>query len=343
VTDRKHFGSDNHAGTHPRVLAALADANAGDTDSYGADPWTARLQERFAEVFGPDAHGFPVFNGTAANVLSLAALLRPYEAVICAETAHINVDECAAPERFTSSKLLPVPTPDGKLTPELIATRMDGIGDQHHVQPRVISLAQVTELGTCYRPEEVAAIVAYAREHDLLVHMDGARIANALAHLGCPPRELTDGVDMLSFGATKNGAMNADAVVVLRPGLAGTFPFIRKQGMQLASKMRFMSAQLLALFDDDLWLANARHANAMARRLADGLAAMPSVRLAHPVESNGVFAAVAPEHAEKLHENWSFHDWSTTASETVVRWMTAFDTSEADVDAFLADIRSVCG
>lgn len=343
MTDRKHFGSDNHAGTHPRVLAALADANAGDTDSYGADVWTTRLQERFVEVFGPDAHGFPVFNGTAANVLSLAALLRPYEAVICAATAHIVVDECGAPERFTSSQLLPVPTPDGKLTPELIATRMNGRGDQHHVQPRVVSLAQVTELGTCYRPEEVAAIVAYAREHDLLVHMDGARIANAVAHLGCDPRDLTDGVDMLSFGATKDGAMNADAVVVLRPGLADTFPYIRKQGMQLASKMRFMSAQLLAMFDDDLWLTNARHANAMAQRLAAGLEKIPSVRLAQPVESNGVFAAVAAEHAEKLHERWSFHDWSTDGGETVVRWMTAFDTSESDVDAFLDDIRTVCG
>ncbi|MBO0690247.1 MAG: threonine aldolase, partial [Candidatus Dormibacteraeota bacterium] len=228
MTDRKHFGSDNHAGTHPRVLTALADANTGDADSYGADLWTTRLQERVVAVFGPGARGFPVFNGTAANVLSLAALLRPYEAVICAGTAHIHVDECGAPERFTSSKLLPVPTPDGKLTPELIATRMDGVGDQHHVQPRAISLAQVTELGTCYRPDELAAIVGYAREHDLLVHMDGARLANAVAHLGCSAREITEGVDVLSFGATKNGAMNADAVVVLRPELADTFPYVRK-------------------------------------------------------------------------------------------------------------------
>lgn len=343
MTDRKHFGSDNHAGTHPRVLAALADANSGDADSYGADVWTTRLQERFVDVFGAGAHGFPVFNGTAANVLSLAALLRPYEAVICADTAHIHVDECGAPERFTASKLLPVPTPDGKLTPELIATRMDGIGDQHHVQPRAISLAQVTELGTCYRPEELAAIVSYAREHNLLVHMDGARLANALAHLGCSAREITEGVDVLSFGATKNGAMNADAVVVLRPELADTFLYVRKSGMQLASKMRFMSAQLLAMFDDDLWLANARHANAMARRLADGLAEIPSIRLAYPVESNGVFAALSSEHAEKLHQSWSFYDWATTGATTVVRWMSAFDTSESDVDAFLADIRAVCG
>lgn len=343
MTDRKHFGSDNHAGTHPRVLAALADANSGDADSYGADVWTTRLQERFVDVFGPGAHGFPVFNGTAANVLSLAALLRPYEAVICADTAHIHVDECGAPERFTSSKLLPVPTPDGKLTPELIATRMDGIGDQHHVQPRAISLAQVTELGTCYRPEELAAIIAYAREHDLLVHMDGARLANALAHLDRSAREITEGVDVLSFGATKNGAMNADAVVVLRPELADTFLYVRKSGMQLASKMRFMSAQLLAMFDDDLWLHNARHANAMARRLADGLADVPSVRLAYPVESNGVFAELSSEHAEKLHQSWSFYDWETTGTTTVVRWMSAFDTAESDVDAFLADIRTVCG
>lgn len=343
MTDRKHFGSDNHAGTHPRVLAALADANRGDADSYGADEWTTRLQARFVELFGPDAHSYPVFNGTAANVLSLAALLRPYEAAICADTAHIVVDECGAVERFTSSQLLPVPTPDGKLTPELIATRMAGRGDQHHVQPRLISFAQVTELGTCYSAEEVAAIVAYAREHDLLVHMDGARLANALAYRHCDPHEMTEGVDVLSFGATKNGAMNADAVVTLRPGLPDAFPFIRKQGMQLASKMRFMSAQLLALFEDDLWLHNARHSNAMAQRLAAGLTELPSVRLAHPVQSNGVFAVLSPEHAEKLHGRWSFHDWDADPSATVVRWMTAFDTSEADVDTFLADIRTVCG
>lgn len=341
MTHRKHFGSDNHAGTHPRVLAAITEANAGDANSYGADEWTERLQERFTAVFGEHAHGFPVFNGTAANVLSLAALLRPYEAVICAETAHIVVDECGAPERFTASKLLPVPTPDGKLAPELIATRMAGVGDQHHVQPRVISLAQVTELGTCYRPEEVAAIVAFAREHDLLVHMDGARIANAIAHLGCDPRELTDGVDVLSFGATKNGGMNADAVVLLRPETAEAFPFIRKQGMQLSSKMRFMSAQILALFEDDLWLENARHSNAMARRLASGLDDIPSVGLYQPVESNAVFASLPPEHIDKLRDRWSFYVWDQEAS--VVRWMTAFDTSEEDVDGFLADIRAVCG
>lgn len=341
MNDRKHFGSDNHAGAHPHVLAALADANTGDANSYGDDPWTNQLQDRFAQTFGTHARGYPVFNGSAANVLSLASLLHPYEAVICADTAHIVVDECGAPERFTSSQLLPVPTPDGKLTPELVASRMSGRGDQHHVQPRVISLAQVSELGTCYRPDEVAALVAYAREHDLLVHMDGARLANALAHLGCTPSELIDGVDVLSFGATKNGGMNADAVVLLRPDLERDFPFVRKQGMQLASKMRFMSAQLLALFEDDLWLANARHANAMAQRLAAGLADLTTVRVAYSVDSNAVFAALAPEHIEKLQSRWSFYTWDATAG--VVRWMTAFNTTEADVDAFLDDIRTVCG
>lgn len=341
MSDRKHFGSDNHAGIHPRVLAALADANAGDTDSYGADPWTERLQDRFAALFGPHARGYPVFNGTAANVLSLAALLRPYEAVICADTSHIWVDECGAPERFTSSKLLPVATPDGRLTPELVAPRVQGLGDQHHAQPRVISLAQASELGTCYRPEEIAALVAFAREHDLLVHMDGARLANAVAYLGCAPSDLTAGVDVLSFGGTKNGGMNADAVVLLRPDLERAFPFVRKQGMQLASKMRFMSAQLLALFEDDLWLANARHANAMARRLAEGLGDIDTVRVVQPVQSNAVFAALAPEHIAKLQERWSFYVWDEATS--VVRWMTAYDTSEADVDAFLEEIRTVCG
>jgi len=338
MTSRKHFASDNHAGAHPAVLAALTEANTADADSYGDDAWTARLQDHTRRLFGPDAHIFPVFNGTAANVLCLAALLRPFEAVVCTDTAHIHVDECAAPERFTGGKLLTVATPDGKLTPESIERRLDGIGDQHHVQPRVISLAQTTELGTCYRPEEIAAIVAFAARHGLRVHMDGARLANAVARIGCAPRDLTAGIDMLSFGATKNGGLAADAVVLLAPDLVDTFPFIRKQGLQLASKMRFLSAQLLALLDNDLWLDNARHANAMATRLTDGLTDIPGTRLRYPAESNAVFATLSEAHIARLAERWAFYVWDAT--EHTVRWMTAFDTTEPDVDAFLADIRA---
>lgn len=341
MQQRKSFGSDNHAGVHPDVMAAITRAGVGDQPAYGDDDVTREAEALFREHFGPDARAFVVFNGTGANVLGLSALLRPYEAVICAETAHINTDECGASERLLGVKLLGVPAPEGKLTPEAVLSRVTGVGDEHHAQARVVSISQVTELGTCYTPEEVRALADAVHERGLYLHVDGARLANAAASLGGELRDITTdaGVDVLSFGGTKNGAIGAEAVVVLQPRLAGEMLFLRKQSMQLASKMRFLSAQLSALLSDDLWRRNAEHANAMARRLADGLRDLPDVEVSYPVQANAIFATLRLEHIVKLQEQWRFHVWDETRHQ--VRWMTAFDTSPEDVDAFLADIQGV--
>ncbi len=333
---RKSFGSDNHSGAHPAVVRALAEANSGDTAPYGADRWTALAARQLCDAFGAQ-DAFFVFNGTAANVLGLSLMLRPFEAVICAESAHLNVDECGAPERVLGSKLLLVPTPDGKLTPELIAARLTGRGDEHRVQPRVVGIAQVTELGTCYTLAELRRLREFCQAEDLLIYMDGARLANAAAFLDCKLAELSADVDVLSFGGTKNGAVGTEAVIVMRPELASSAPFQRKQQMQLASKMRFLSAQFTALLEDQLWLRNALHANAMARRLEAGISEIPGVRLSYPVQSNAVFAALDPARIEELQREWNFHVWDE--DQHVVRWMTAFDTTEDDVDMFLHAMR----
>lgn len=340
MTAHTSFGSDNHAGVHPDVLDAIARANAGHQPAYGYDESTRQLDGLFRAHFGPDARGFPVWSGTGANVLGISSLLRPYEAVICAETAHINTDECGALERFHGAKLLTVPATAGKLTPDRVAARVTGVGDEHHAQPRVVSISQASELGTCYTFAEVRALAEITHEHGLYLHLDGARLANAAASLGCDLRDLTTdaGVDILSFGGTKNGAMGAEAVIALRPGLATDFRFVRKQGMQLASKMRFVSAQLIALLSEDLWRRNAEHANAMAGRLAAGLRELPGVEINGPVHANAVFATLAPERIRKLQALWSFHVWDAARHE--VRWMTSFDTAPDDVDAFLADVRA---
>jgi threonine aldolase len=334
---RKSFGSDNHAGVHPAILSALAAANAGDATAYGDDPLTERVTGRLRAEFKA-AEAFLVFGGTAANVLGLAAMLRPFEAVICAETAHLHGDECGAAERAVGSKLLAVPAPDGKLTPELIAARLAGRGNAHKPQPRAVAITQSTEVGTCYTLAELRAISAACRAEDLLLYMDGARLANAAAYLGCSLADLAAGVDVLSFGGTKNGAMGAEALIIMNPALAASVPFQRMQLMQLASKMRFLAAQFGALLDDGLWRANAGHANAMARRLADGV---PDLRLAYPVQANGVFAVLGRDQATALQRDWTFHVWAGTGpGECVVRWMTAFDTTPDDVDAFAAAIRA---
>jgi len=337
VDQRKSFGSDNHAGAHDAVVRALAQANTADVPSYGADPWTGRAAGALRAAFGARGGVYLVFTGTAANVLGLSLLLRPFEGVICAESAHINVDECGAPERILGSKLLTVPTPDGKLTPELVATRLAGRGDEHSVQPRAVTISQVTELGTCYSLEELKSLGEFCRAEGLRLYIDGARLANAAAHLGCSLADLASGADALSFGGTKNGAVGAEAVVVMAEELAADVPFLRKQQGQLASKMRYLAVQFEALLDDQLWLRNARQANAMARRLAAGVAEVPGMRLWQPVESNAVFASLDPAHIARLQQDWRFYVWDDAAH--VVRWMTAFDTTEADVDAFAADIR----
>jgi threonine aldolase len=337
---RKGFGSDNHAGAHPAILEALGEAGRGKAVAYGDDPWTARATARLADAFGA-AGAFFVFNGTAANVLGVSLMLRPYEGVICAEGAHLNVDEAGAAERIVGCKLLTVAAPAGKLTPELVATRLAGRGDEHRVQPRVVAITQATELGTCYTVDELRRLGEFCRASELFLYLDGARLANAAAFLGCPLSDLSAHADVLSFGGTKNGAMGAEALIVMNPSLTTTVPFQRKQQMQLASKMRYLAAQFNALLDDDLWLRNARQANAMARRLADGVAGAPGVRLHHPVESNGVFAVLEPELIGELMRDWDFHVWDD--GEHLVRWMTAFDTTEEDVDAFVSAIRAAAG
>jgi threonine aldolase len=335
----RSFGSDNHAGAHPAVLAAVSAANTGDAVAYGNDAISSNALERLCALSG--AHqAYLVFNGTAANILGLSLLLRPYEAVICAETSHLNVDECGAAERILGCKLLTVQTPDGKLTPELIAHRLEGRADEHRAQPRVVQLAQVTELGTCYSLEDLGRIRDFCAANGLLCYIDGARLANAAAHLKCSIAAIAAHADVLSFGGTKNGALGVEAVLIMRQEVAEGAQYQRKQLMQLASKMRFMAAQIEALLDGDLWLANARQANAMARRLADTIATIPGVRLHYPLESNGVFAELDREHAARLQEDWNFHIWSTTGDgRCVVRWMTAFNTSEPEVDAFAEAIR----
>lgn len=337
TTRRKSFGSDNHAGAHPEVVRAITDANAGDSQPYGEDEWTRRVTAELTAAFGASEALF-VFNGTAANVLGISLLLKPHEAVICAESSHLNVDECGATERVLGSKLLTVPAPDGKLTPELVISRLPGRGDVHRAQPRVVQIAQVTELGTCYSLEELRSLGEFCRAEGLYLYVDGARLANAAAYLDCDLADLAATADVLSFGGTKNGALAAEAVIVMRRELAGSSPFHRKQQMQLGSKMRFMAAQFGALMEDKLWLRAAQHANAMAARLAAGLTEVPGVSIRYPVQSNAVFAALTPARIVALQRDWTFYTWSE--NESVVRWMTAFDTSEADVDTFVEAIRA---
>ncbi|MFY9652253.1 threonine aldolase family protein [Trebonia sp.] len=336
---RKSFGSDNHSGMHPAVMRAIVEANAGDAVAYGADPWTARAVGELRRLAGGDGEVYLVLNGSGANVLGLGLLLARHEAVICAESAHINTDECGAAERILGTKLLTVPAPDGKLTPELIASRLAGRGDEHFAQPGVVAITQSTEVGTCYSLAELRKVREFCADNGLRVFMDGARLANAAAYLGCTLAELAEQADVLSFGGTKNGAMGVEAVIVMHSGDAANAPYLRKQHMQLSSKMRFLAAQFIALLDDDLWLQNARHANAMASRLAAGLADLPGVEVVYPVEADAVFARLARQHVAELQREWTFHVWDETTS--VVRWMTAFDTQERDVDDFLASIAAV--
>lgn len=342
---RPSFASDNHAGVHPAVFDAMLAANRGHAPAYGADGLTDRARDLFGRHFGDDIDVLFVFNGTGANVVGLQTMLRPFESIVCAETAHINVDECGAPERFLGSKLIDVPTTDGKLTTALIEKVAPGLGDQHHVQPRVVSITQPTELGTVYTPEEIAALAEWAHRHDMLLHVDGARLANAAVSLDCELGDLGAplGVDVMSFGATKNGAMGAEAVILFGDDdRIRRSPFVRKQSMQLASKMRFVSAQFVALLEADLWRTNAAHANEMARRLAAGVRGVAGVDIAHPVQANAVFAALPTDEAIAAQQaHYPFYVWD--AGRRQVRWMTSFDTEAADVDDFVARLADALG
>lgn len=336
----RSFASDNYAGAHPEVIAAIADANGGHQIAYGEDVYTARLQEVMREHFGPQTETFPVFNGTGANVTALTSVLPRWGAVIATSTAHIHTDENAAPERVSGLKLLTIPTPDGKLTPELIGTEAWGWGDEHRAQPLAVSITQTTELGTLYTVDEVRAIADYAHERGMVLHMDGARVSNAAAALGVGFREFTTdaGVDILSFGGTKNGLLYGEAIVVLNPAVSDGLVFLRKLNMQLASKMRFVSAQLIALLTDNLWLRSASHANAMAARLRGALEAanLPGLGFSQATQANAVFATLPAGVADRLRANYRFYDWDAAAGE--VRWMAAFDTTEDDIDRFVAAI-----
>lgn len=340
MRDAPCFASDNYAGVHPRVMRALAEANSGPAGAYGDDPLTKAARARFKELLGPSAEAFFVFLGTAANVLALQAMTQPHHAVLCAASAHINVDECGAPERHLGCKLLPVDTPDGKLTPALLEPYLLHLGNEHHNQPRCVSITQATELGTVYTPDEVRALAGFAHDNAMLLHMDGSRLGNAAAALDCSLPDITvdAGVDALSFGGTKNGLMFGEAVVFFRPEPAADFPFIRKQGMQLCSKMRFIAAQFLALLEDGLWLENAARANAMARLLAECLASGPGVRIVQPVQTNAVFAALAPRAIARLRERFAFYVWDQAQS--VVRFMTSFATTEEEVREFALAVRA---
>jgi len=336
---KRGFGSDNHSGIHPKILDAITQANVEHAKGYGDDEWTAKTVALFKRIFGESAVPFLVFNGTGANILSLKSLTQPFHAVICAETAHINVDECGAPERFLGCKLIDIPCPDGKLTPELILPVLHSFGDQHHVQPKVISISQSTELGTLYQPEEIAALAELAHRYNMYLHVDGSRFANAVAALNTSFKSLSAdlGVDVLSFGGTKNGLMIGEAVVFLRSELAENFLFHRKQAAQLYSKMRFMAAQFEAFFDNDLWMEIAGNANKMAQLLAQKLSDINAVKITQKVEANAVFAVIDPQLKQKLLQEYFFYDWNEARGE--VRWMCSWDTSEEDVVRFVEAIK----
>jgi len=341
VLNPRGFASDNNAGVHPVILEALKEVNQGHVIAYGDDPYTEKAVAGIREIFGDGADVFFVFIGTAANVLGLSTVTQPYQAIICPESAHINVDECGAPEKFSGCKLLTCDTPDGKLTVDMIASHMHGIGFEHHVQPRVVSITQATELGTVYTIGEIREITGYAHSHGMLVHMDGARISNAALSLDCTLHEMTGGagVDILSFGGTKNGMMYGEAIIFFNKTLCEDFKYRRKQGMQLASKMRYIAAQFSAYLKDGLWIENARHANLMAQKLYMAVKDIPGVTVTHKVESNAVFAKLPPEIIPAMQKEFFFYVWDEEVSE--VRWMCSFDTIEEDIASFAARLISL--
>ncbi len=333
--NRRGFASDNNAGVHPEILKEISAVNQGHVVGYGSDPYTDQAKMLFKEQLGPETEAFFVFTGTAANVLGISSVTRSWNSIIAAETAHLEQDECGAPEKFTGCKVLTVETPDGKLTPEMLAKHMHGFDFEHHAQPKVVSVTQSTEMGTVYSPEEIRRLAEYTHSLGLYLHMDGARIANAAVSLGLPFKSFTTdaGVDILSFGGTKNGMMMGEAVCFLKPGLSEDFRYIRKQGMQLASKMRYISAQYTAYFRNDLWKQCASHANKMASILGEKLKQVDKITITQKVESNGVFVIIPKVVAETVMKHYFFYPWNEQTSE--YRLMTSWDTTEEDIEEFV--------
>ena len=332
---KRGFGSDNHSGISPEVIEAIAQANSDHALAYGDDEYTQRLETLINETFGPQAKVYLVFNGTGANVLCIDAMCRSHEAVVCAETAHINVDECGAPQRVVGCRLLTVDTPDGKLTPALVKTRLHGFGFEHHSQPKAISISQPTELGTLYSKEEIKSLADLAHSYNMYLHVDGARLANAAVALGCTFKEMTTdlGVDALSFGGTKNGLLMGESCVLLNPALDVDMKYRRKQMTQLASKMRFMAAQFICYIESGIWRRNAEHSNRMAQLLRSEVEKVEGVKIMYPVQVNSVFAQLPTDVWHRLQERYFFYDWDEAAD--VVRWMCSFDTTEEDIHSFV--------
>ncbi|MBX2967571.1 MAG: low specificity L-threonine aldolase [Cyclobacteriaceae bacterium] len=338
----KAFASDNYSGVHPEIMDALNHANTGHTGSYGADEITARTIKKFKALFGDEVEVFFVYNGTGANVLGLTAATQSYNAIICSELAHINVDESTAPEKFSGCKLIGIPTTNGKIYADQVENRIQRLGDQHHPQAKVISISQSTEYSTVYTAEEVKALSAVAKKYNMYLHMDGARISNAAVSLGQDFKTFTKdaGVDVLSFGGTKNGMMFGEAVVFFSTELSKQFAYIRKQGMQLHSKMRFISAQFEALLSNDLWKRNATHANQMAKRLEQALREVPQIKITQVVDGNGVFTIIPKEITEALQQEFYFYVWNDRTYEC--RLMCSFDTTEKEVDEFAEKAKALC-
>jgi threonine aldolase len=333
------FASDNNSGVHPRVMDAIVAANTGHATGYGTDSVTAMAVETVKSQFKRDCDVYFVYNGTGANVLAIQTLVRPFQSVLCASTAHINVDECGAPEKHAGCKVIAIPTSNGKLTPELVEPHLTGFGFEHHSQPAMISITQCTELGTVYTISEIRSLSELAHRHNMYLHMDGARIANAAACLEKSIDEITlgAGVDVLSLGGTKNGLMFGEAVVFSDSCKSDITKYIRKQTTQLHSKMRFIAAQFNELFKDGLWLENARHSNEMAGMLAHEISEIPQIKITQKVESNGVFAIVPERIKEPLRSKFFFYDWDQSINE--VRWMTSFDTRPDDIKLFVEEIK----
>lgn len=334
----RSFASDNNSGVHPNVFNALLKANDGHSLGYGNDPWTEEANLIFKKTFGQKSESFFVFNGTGSNIVALQLMTRSYNSIICAETAHINVDECGAPVKSTSCQIFSIPTFDGKLTPELIKQKLHGFDDQHHSQPGVIYISQCTELGTVYSVNEIKAITSLAHQHNMYVHMDGARLANAASYLDLSLKALTTDcdVDILSFGGTKNGLMMGESVVILNPVFQDKAKFIRKQSAQLASKMRYLAVQFTAYLSDNLWLKNAEQANNMAIKLSEGIIKFPGISFTQKIESNALFMTMPRDIIDKLLEKWFFYFWNENNNE--IRLVTSFDTTIEDVDDFLKSL-----